>query len=385
MVGDSPRTMQLQERAPGPGTLGRYCEEKLSAICDRTSFAPQRAEILSIYRDLSSSWSSRPLDARPSWSGLTCDLTPFEMCIGMNRAGKQELGFIVEPQGEPPRPDTYWAQTRALFTVLASRWAVDLSRLRRIEDLVHPQIGPRPSESEGGSCTGYGVLFSGSQRRFKFWFNPDCKGVAQTEALCHEVMHRLGVADAWLWTREQLPETASLLVGLELSGASQGRVTVYVRVQDPDVAKLERVAALSDRYVEGEIQDFWESLRWSHFPVMRPHLLELHLIESAPRPVSCSLQFTTFPLLPNDALARRCIRASLAHYGISRHFYDEVLGSLTAGGDLEEETLVHSWVTYRRDEHGEPRLGVYFPGRAYLRTFGALGMSRRTQWPYPDA
>jgi len=368
-----------------PSTLVQFCEDKLAAVCEHTSFAVRKDEILSLYRDLSSSWGARRINERPPWSGITCDLTPFEISIAVSPTGENELRFLLEPQGLPPCPATYWAQTRALFDVLERKWGVNLARLRLIEDLIEPTIGTEPSEEEGASCSGYGAVFRGQQRGFKLWFNPDCKGVTETDTVCREVMSRLRLADAWHWTSERLPETASLLFGLELRDGPAARVKLYVRIKDPDLEKVERVASLAMRYVPGDLATFWASLGWSKFPIMRPHLIALHFVAGAPQPVSCALQFATFPFLPNDALVRRCIRASLRHYGISGHFYDATLGALAGQSDLESETLLHSWVTFQREKHGGPRLAVYFPGRAYLRSFGALGVNPRVQWPYAES
>jgi DMATS type aromatic prenyltransferase len=372
------------ERSRVAGTLVDFCEGKLAAVCERTSFARCKREILDVYRDLSSSWGTRRVDERPAWSGLTCDLTPFEISIAVSPAGDDELRFIVEPQGVPPCPATYWAQTRALFEVLECKWGIDVARLRRVEDLIEPTIGTEPAEDEGGSCTGYGVVFQGRQRGFKFWFNPDCKGVSETATVCRELMGRLSLADAWRWTSERLPETTSLLFGLELSDEPAARVQLYIRIKDPNLENIEKVASLAMRYVPGDLAAFWSSLRWNNFPVMRPHLVALHFVAGAPLPVSCALQFATYPFLPNDALVRRCVRASLQHYGISPHLYDETLGALAGHCDLESESLLHSWVSFQRDKHGGPRLAVYFPGRAYFRSFGALGINPRVQWPYPE-
>ena len=117
----------------------------------------------------------------------------------------------------------------------------------------------------------------------------------------------------------------------------------------------------------------------------RTHLVALHFTAGVARPVSCALQFATFPLLPNDALVRRCVRASLRAHGISTRLYDAVIDALAAQDDLENEELLHSWVTFQRDTEGTPRLAVYFPGRAYLPAFGALGINPSVQWPYPEA
>ncbi len=366
-----------------PGTLVQFCENKLAAVCEHTSFAARKDEILSLYRDLSSSWGARRVNERPPWSGVDCDLTPFEISIAVSPAGEDELRFLIEPQGEPPCPATYWTATRALFDVLERKWGANLARLHLLEDLIEPTIGTVPDE-EGASWTCYGAVFRGQQRGFKLWFSPDCKGVTETNTVCREVMSRLGLACAWHWTNEKLPETASLLFGLELGDGPDARVKLYVRIKDPDFEKVERVASLATRYVPGDLATFWASLGWSEFPIMRTHTVALHFVAGAPAPVSCALQFATFPFLPNDALVRRCIRASLRHYGISGHFYDATLGALAGQSDLESEALLHSWVTFQREKHGGPRLAVYFPGRAYLRSFGALGISPRVKWPYAE-
>jgi len=367
-----------------PSTLGQFCENKLASVCEHTCFTSRKDEILSVYRDLSSSWSTRRIEERPPWSGLSCDLTPFEISIAISPAGENELRFIVEPQGFPPSPATYWAQSRALIHVLQRKWGVDVGRLQLIEDLIEPTIGLQPTEEEGGSCSGYGVVFRGQHRGFKFWFNPDCKGVTQTETVCRELMRRLCLGDAWRWTSERLPQTASLLFGLEFDDRPAARLKLYVRVKDPDFEKIERVASLAKSYVPGDVWSFWTSLRWNNFPMMRTHLVALHFLAGVPHPVSYALQFATFPFLPNDALVHRCIRASLRQYAISSEFYESTLGALTCESDLENERLLHSWVTFQRDTHGVPRVGIYFPGRAYLRAFGPLGMNPRVQWPYAE-
>jgi hypothetical protein len=366
-------------------TLGQFCESRLAAVCGGRHFAARTDEILEVYRDLSSSWSTRSVNSRPPWSGLTCDLTPFEISVSSNLSGDAELQFLVEPQDEPPSPDAYWGQSRALIELLEYKWQADTSQLRSIEDLVQPRIGARPTQDEGASCTGYGVVFRDQQRFFKFWFNPDCQGVRQTDSLCRKVMERLGFSEAWGWTRPRLPPTSSMLFGLDLSGRTPSRVKLYVRILDPDLSKVEDVAALADNYLPGDVRNFWGSLGWGNFPIMRPHLVELQFAGHAPRPVRYALQFSTFPFLPNDALVRRCVRASLRRHGISRHLYDATLEALVGHRDLETESLVHSWVTFKRDEDGKTRIAVYFPGRAYFPRFGALGVSPREQWPYAYA
>jgi DMATS type aromatic prenyltransferase len=355
-------------------TLAQFCGDRLAAVCDRTNFAARKQEILDVYHDLSTSWGCRRIDERPPWSGGACDLTPFEISVAFSPAGAKELRFVLEPQGEPPCPASYWEATRALFDILEDKWDAQLSKLRRIEDLVEPTMRTW-AEEEGGSCTGYGAVFSGERRGFKFWFNPECQGVAARDNVCREAMRRLGLLEAWLWTRERLPEVTSLLIGLELGDETDARVKVYARVKDPNFEKVEGVASLATNYIPGDLTTFWASLGWVKLPMMRPHAVCLHFVAGVRQPVSCALQFATYPFLPNDALVRRCIRASLLHYGINGHFYDSTLSALAGQSDLEREAFFHSWVSFQRGKHAEPRMAIYFPGRAYFPVFGALGDS----------
>ena len=151
-----------------------------------------------------------------------------------------------------------------LFDIVERKWGADLARLRLLEDLLEPTIGTDAEDEGAWTC--YGAVFRGQQRSFKLWFSPDCKGVAETGAVCREVMRRLGLGDAWDWTSDRLPETASLLFGLELRDGPDARVKLYVRVQDPDFEKLEGVASLAERYVPGDLAEVLDIARLEQIP-----------------------------------------------------------------------------------------------------------------------
>src|SRR6185295_4736797 len=77
--------------------------------------------------------------AKPRWSGVTDDSTPFEYSVAFRR-DEARLRMLFEPQADPASATTYWQAGKRCTRRLQKAWAANIGSGLEIEELFKPKV-----------------------------------------------------------------------------------------------------------------------------------------------------------------------------------------------------------------------------------------------------
>ncbi len=369
--------IDLHTPAGPAATLGTRCRRQLAAITAGLALPDHRRYQLEQFVDELVpvlGFDDTPLTARPRWSAIGDDASPFEWSFVPGRA--PDVRLLVEAQADPASPPAYWEAAQRL-----TRWCVDrrgarTARLSAVEDLY------APTDPLAYHAAWHGFEFSeGSPPRVKIYLNPAAQGSGHAPAVVAETLDRLGCRAALSTLAPVLARHPSIHCSLDLAAGDDARVKLYARVRSRE--ELDATYRLGRSAEPGDVGWLCELLdlpaQWD-----RPGLCVLHLVDpDDDRPMRSVVNLPA-ELLGDDEATEARLTTFLVDRGIDPSGYRAVMANLvvdeTVGG--EKPHGLHSYLSYQR-QRGASRLTIYLAARAYLARFGRLGVDPERWWPSP--
>jgi hypothetical protein len=353
-----------------------YGREKLQALTGALWPNLESNSLLDAFRFLVRPWGAQAIGVAPRYcSNIADDDAPFEFCVALSR-GAPEIQFYVEPQGDPPTPETNLRAARALLDAAAAELGAPLDDFRVIEDIFVPAVPQAPfSLWIGASCK------PGGEPLLKVYLNPSVRGPERAADLVGGALERLGLGRAWsaveptLSLRDGRAELG--IVCLDLSRSRDSRLKVYIRHHGATLREIAAVASLTGEHSERDIDTFYSTVAESSGPFLaKPPITEVAFVETEPsRPSSVTLEYPIGSYVENDEVARARIVRCLIRFGLSPDPYDRAIRAF-AGRPLDAHAGIHAHVTLRHVTNG-PRIAVYLASEAYRSRSRSVGERHR--------
>ncbi len=214
-------------------------------VAGSPSLRARAADALALIDHMTAGWGDRAPDGPPFVSYLARDGTPFEPSVRIARGRPSDLRFVLEaqPADAARAASAYFAAARALDDRLAAAGLVDLTHLRRIEDLFAADLPATTAALWFGAALG-----PSGPPLIKNYF------VVSHPAQWHAALSRFGLgalADTFAAT---LPATTCKVefVSLDLTPSPHPRLKLYVRHRGFDPAAIDAAHAPSPHYRKGD-------------------------------------------------------------------------------------------------------------------------------------
>jgi tryptophan dimethylallyltransferase len=211
------------------GTLGALLLFKLRRLLGVVHQEEKFSGGANIAALLATGWASSEISMGPAWpSDITDDHTPFELSLAFGARG-ETVRILTEPQ-EAANPSALasWQLAARIHERLASEWGADLSPLARVADLFEPSASTAARFAIWHSA----ILNDPVKPDFKVYLNPALHGTAHSLEVTTQALERLGLGESWrLLSKSALRRGSAdvpLYLSLDLSGATQSRVKVYI-------------------------------------------------------------------------------------------------------------------------------------------------------------
>jgi hypothetical protein len=220
-------------------TLGVHLDARLSRLLRSLGKTEHLSNARRAVKQLTSSWSNEPLEARPAWSSdITDDHSPFELSLSLNGSGTS-VRILTEPQdARHPSLSSSWRLANELHERLRSQWGVDTRGYDGVADLFAPSANSHGVFSIWHSA----ILGRRQDTQFKVYLNPAMHGADGAERVVAEALDRIGLGNAWRALRDQALRRAGLdqvlYFALDLTQARAARAKVYVAHRDATAADL---------------------------------------------------------------------------------------------------------------------------------------------------
>jgi DMATS type aromatic prenyltransferase len=234
--------------------------EKLTGLCQSVGLADQTAQIIAVFRGMTSSWGNKQVGDKSGWqSDVSDDCAPFEFSLALD-PDRVELRILIEAQGQAANLQSNWQAGLELNQYLAKNYQVNLDRFEQIADLY------TPTNAAAKFSMWHAVCFYPDQApAFKVYLNPQAQSRSRSAAVIEESLVRLGFTHAW----PTLAETAAqrgpdqdefVYFSLDLATHTQARVKVYLRHHDATPTELEAALSAARNYVAGDAIEFCQAM-----------------------------------------------------------------------------------------------------------------------------
>jgi DMATS type aromatic prenyltransferase len=317
-----------------------------------------------LFRTLAAPLARSPLPAAATWpSNISDDHTPYEFSVALDERGA-EVRCLFEAMGETPSLPSRTNAARALNQWIDRRFAIDLSRLRAVEDLF------LPSEAEGAFAMWHAVAFPrGRAPEFRVYLNPRARGGWRAPAVIEEAMGRLGFGRAFrlLAThalRRGPDEDQLRYVSLDLGRSSDARIKIYVFHEAADPDEIDEAGRPARNHVPGEVADFCRAMAGPGPYVSRPVATCWAFTgEDRERPMTSTVHVPIRAYAPNDLVAYERIGAYIERRDLPPTLLERAVEAVSQRPLARGSGLI----TYAalRAESGRPRLTVYLATEAY--------------------
>ncbi|UOZ06982.1 tryptophan dimethylallyltransferase family protein [Amycolatopsis sp. WQ 127309] len=302
---------------------------------------------------LMGNWVNEPvsrLDDHHSFAAN--DGSPVEFSFAMNRSEVEPRVCFesLDRSSGAPHGLTQHHFVRQLDDVLA----VDVSRLRLVEDLFAP--GPA-----GGL---FSMLCATAFRAdgdplFKVYLNPATAG--EPRQAVGEAMARLGLGAQWAFLEKQLgagrsPHQEIAFFALDLGASPEARVKLYLRHTGCGPAEFERAAGLAEDYQPDLFTKILGRLYGDAAAGLRKAPMTCLAFQgNRPQPTSATLYCPLDPNLADDAEANARIVDLLEMSGIASDRFDTVSTAISGSHPAGAHRL--SWLGYKQPS--DPIVTVY--------------------------
>jgi DMATS type aromatic prenyltransferase len=333
--------------------------EKLTALSRALGMADQTAEMVAIFRGMTTSWGDQKVGDTSGWqSDVSDDLSPFEFSI-VFKENRAELRVLLEAQGKEPTLESNWQAGLELNQYLAENFNINLDRFEQIKDLYVP------TDAKSKLAMWHAVCFYPDKApEFKLYLNPQAQGASKAPAVVEESLVRLGFAHAWMGLAEVAAQRGPdkdqcVYFSLDLSSDTQARVKVYLRHYDATAEDLEKALSLAQNYVPGDATEFCEAM------------VEGQNVFSAKPVITCfawvegdnftPAHGTLYLPISNYANDDRVVKDRLNHYLTDQNLCVSIYNSTLQAFSqrpLELGSGLHSYLAVRREKQ-TPRVTIY--------------------------
>jgi cytokinin dehydrogenase len=236
-------------------TLGEVVTERLTVLGQATDSLAHAAQLTQFAELMSGGWWTESA-ARPAWaSDLTDDGTPFELSFAIADAAP-ELRLLVEPRPVEGDAAATFAAAMMVGGALRDRHAADLSTFEDVAGLFAPVAGITPR-----FLIWYAVHLTPSGPLFKVYVNPEVRGPEAARELVRAAFERLGMSSAWTLLEQRLtPSTRIPYLSIDLCERARARVKVYLGHAGASPEDVERFAAGSSGYRDGDVSRWMQAL-----------------------------------------------------------------------------------------------------------------------------
>jgi DMATS type aromatic prenyltransferase len=350
--------------------------EKLTALCQSVGLGEQTAQIIAVFRGMTSSWGNKQVGDNSGWqSDVSDDCAPFEFSLALD-PDRVELRILIEAQGQETNLQSNWQAGLELNEYLAANYQVSLDRFNQIADLYTPTNAAAKFSMWHAVC-----FYPDKAPSFKVYLNPQSQSRSRSAAVIEESMLRLDFAHAW----PTLAETAAqrgpdqdefVYFSLDLAADSHARVKVYLRHHDATPTQLEAALSAARNYVSGDAIEFCQAMApeqntfsakpaisafsWVDGDNATPSTGTLHL------PIS---NYTTDDRQVCDRLDLYFIQ-----HGLPVSVYQSAIKSLAAR-PLETGVGMHSYTSLRREQQQRhvtlylnPEVNIVKPPKTTIQT-----------------
>jgi DMATS type aromatic prenyltransferase len=323
-----------------------------------------------------SSWGERRIGDAPSWSCMTADSSPIEYSIAASAKGVKQVRFMVEPQGQPASPRSYWDASRSLCEELRRRHGADLLRLELVEDLFRPT-----TDTLAPMAMWLGVVFAHDGRpSFKvyLWTPTHARNSNHSVRICQEALTRLGCGE-WGSSLADVVSKGDEIGYFSIDLGAPGRVKIYVRHNSATrVSDVVRFAGNAPGQApEEELSTFLRTVLESDTIAPKDDFFPRHrlltcfelLPERPAFPTGVTIHVPCYLVADGrDQLIQERVVRLLQQYDIDSETYRRCLAAF-APRTLADEELVHTFISFK---HGsaEPVVTLYFNPRLFLARHG---------------
>jgi DMATS type aromatic prenyltransferase len=333
--------------------------EKLTALSEALGMADKTAEMVAIFRGMTTSWGDKKVGDTSGWqSDVSDDLSPFEFSIAF-KENRAELRVLLEAQGQEPTLESNWQAGLELNQYLAENFNINLDRFEQIKDLYVP------TDAKSKLAMWHTVCFHPDKDpEFKLYLNPQAQGASKAAAVVEESLVRLGFNHAWIGLAEVAAQRGPdqdqfVYFSLDLAADDRARVKVYLRHYDATPEDLEKALSLAENHVAGNATAFCETMAEGH-----------HLFSAKPA-ISCfswvagddltpsvgTLHLPVSNYVTDDRLVSDRLHLYFSQHGLPRSKYESAIEAL-ATRSLDAGIGMHSYASLRQEKEGQ-RVTIY--------------------------
>jgi DMATS type aromatic prenyltransferase len=368
--------------------------EKITALCNALDMTAKTAQVIEVFRVMTSSWGDRQIGETNNWPcDVSDDGSPFEFSIALDPK-QAELRILVEAQGRDPNLQSNWQAGLDLNQDLAKHYHVSLDRFGQIEDLFVPTNPDATFAMWHAVC-----FYPDKEPAFKLYLNPQAQVKSRAAAVVEESLVRLGFPHAW----PNLAEIAAqrgpdkdefTYFSLDLANHAQARVKVYLRHHNATIADLEKTLSLADNYVAGEATEFCQAMAADHSSFSaKPVISAFSWVEGDDEiPSNGTLHLPISNYATDDRAVCDRLDLYLIQCGFPVSIYQAAIKAL-ATRPLEDGIGMHSYTSLRTEQQQRrvtlylnPELSGVRPPRTIVPTQPAQSLSSVEEivWHYEN-
>lgn len=332
-------------------------DDRLGKLCAAAGFGAEGARAVDLFDGI----VVPVLGAPAAWeSDVADDRSPLELSVAL--AGPRvEVRALFEPQGREPTVAAQRAAALAFVERIASLPGVDLTRLRRLADVMLPE------DVRGPFALWFSIVFVPDEApHLKAYFNAQARGPAAALEVVEEALGLLELPRAWAALRARAFRPDARLdelkyLALDLSRSASARVKIYVRHHHASADELESLSFVSHAR-RGEARAFVVETCGDRPLVARAAATCHAFTADTDEPAATTVYVPVCAYARDDAVARDRLRAFMIAHDVDPSPYDRLLAAF-ANRPLDAGTGMQSWFALRRDA-GRPRLTVYLATEA---------------------
>ena len=355
-------------------TYFEYASERMKALCYALGFGNATDEHIKLLRLLLSPWGDRFIGDVSKWTSyIGDDGTPFEFSVAIDGT-QPELRVLLEPLGCLPTAKSNWEVGQALNKCLEEKYGAELSRFNCIQDLFYPETPDAIFSIWHSAC-----FWPKRTPEFKIYLNPQAKGKEQSLSVVEEALSRLGFSQALPLLKKVAVQLRPgndeiMYFSLDLSTKKKSRVKVYLRHYEANAKDIEEALSIAHSFRSGSVQDLCYTVTGKDNSFCKQPLTTcFSFIEGdTDRPSVGTFYMPISAYVPDDYVAYERIYSYIEKQKLPVSVYRLSVENF-ATRPLQDRSGMHSYLSFKQDKAGRPRITVYFAPEAYRSHFESLG------------